>query len=327
MNNFQVFQTLFDQLEVPFLAGISNLVLAFSNYARAPIQAALILYVAIAGYTMLTGRGGSVGIMMQHVLKVALVAWFATDATAYTTWVQNFFLTQLPADLTQAVVQGNSGRVATNAAAFDILWKQAWMAGLSVWQRLSVADLGEEVVVVLFWAAAMVSVGIAFAIWLMSQIVLGLFIIVGPLMIGLALFGATKEVFTRWVGSLISSILLQVGILILLSLTIRVAAGLVVQIMAYNGSNMYEQLGLLCCGIIVFLLCGILAFQMPSWASSLAGGMSFHGGAVAYLLLMQMRGAGSAAGAAGTAISRGADGIRNRVRPSAPRAISSQRGS
>ena len=220
------------------------------------------------------------------------------------------------------MVQGNGGRAATNAAAFDIVWKQAWQAGLSVWQRLSVADLGEEIVVVLFWLAALVSVGIAFAIWLMSQIVLGLFIIVGPLMIGLALFGATKSIFQRWIGALISSVLLQVGILILLSLTIRTTAGLVVQIMTYNGSNVYEQLGLLLNGIIVFFLCGILAFQMPGWASSLAGGMAFHGGAVAYLLLRQMNSTTNTAVAA--AKQAGGD-IRSRIRPPAPRAISDRK--
>ena len=323
MNSFAIFQVLFDQLETPFLAGISALVASFSNYARAPIQAALILYIAITGYFMLTGHGTSLNTTMERILKLCLVAWFATDATAYTSWVQNFFLTQLPADLAQAVVQGNGGRVATNAAAFDIVWKQAWQAGLVVWQRLSVTDIGEEAVVIAFWLAAILSVGIAFAIWLMSQIVLGLFIIVGPLMIGLALFGATKSVFSRWIGALLSSMLLQVGILILLSLTIRTTAGLVVQILTYHGTNAYEQIGLLLNGIIVFLLCGILAFQMPSWASSLAGGMSFHGGALAYIMLTQMRGASSLAGRAGGAASKAATAIRNRVASPAPRSKSS----
>lgn len=322
MNSFAVFQTLFDQLETPFLAGVAGLVAAFADYARAPIQAALILYVAVSGYMLMIGQGGSGSAVMQKILKLCLVAWFATDATAYTTWVANFFMTQLPADLTQAIVQGNGGRVATSAAAFDILWKQSWMAGLSVWQRLSVADLGEEIVVVAFWIAAILSTGIAFAIWLMSQIVLALFIIVGPLMIALPLFGATREIFSRWIGALISSVLLQVGILILLSLTVRVTAGLIVQTMAYNGSNSYEQLGLLCNLIIVFLLCGILAIQMPAWASSLAGGMSFHGGAVAFLLLQRMNGTTNKAV---SAVSQAGTDIRNRIRPPAPRAISDKK--
>ena len=259
MNSFAIFQVLFDQLETPFLAGISALVASFSDYARAPLQAAFILYVAITGYKMMIGQGGSVTSTMQHLVKLIIAVWFATDATAYTTWVQNFFLTQLPNDLAQAVVQGNGGRAATNAAAFDIVWKQAWQAGLVVWQRLSVTDIGEEAVVLAFWLAAILSVGIAFAIWLMGQIVLRLFIIVGPLLIGLVLFDATKSIFSRWIGALLSSMLLQIGILILLSLTIRTTAGLVVQILTYHGTNAYEQIGLLLNGIIVFLLCGILA--------------------------------------------------------------------
>ena len=108
MNSFAVFQTLFDQLETPFLAGVSALVLAFANYARPPIQAALVLYVALVGYQLMTGHGGSAGAVMKHALKLAIVVWFATDATAYTTWVQNFFMSQLPGDLNRAGFVGGS---------------------------------------------------------------------------------------------------------------------------------------------------------------------------------------------------------------------------
>ena len=321
-----IFQTLFDQVETPLLAGVSGLVLSFSNYARAPIQAAMVLYVALTGWMMVQGKGGSSGQVLAHILKLALIAWFVTDATVYTTWVQNFFLTQLPADFSSAVVQGNNGQAVTSAGAFDIVWRQAWQAGLSVWQRLSVADLGEEIAVVLFWLFGIVAVGVAFAIWLKSQVVMGLYIIIGPLMIGLALFSATREIFARWISGLISTLFLQVGILILLALMLRVAAALVVQIMAYNGSNMYEQLGLLWGGVAVFVLLLILVWQMPAWASSLAGGMQFHAGAMALLLLSQVRGATGVVGATGSAMNRGADRIREGMRRPAQRSLSLRGG-
>lgn len=314
--SYVVFQTLYDQIEVPFLSSVAGLVQSFSDYARRPIQAAMVLYIVFVGLMMAGGKGGSANEVMTHTLKLALIAWFATDATAYSTWVQQFFLVSLPADLANAVVTRAGGTAAPTAWAFDMIWQHSWEAGWSAWKQLSVADLGEEIVVVLFWMAALISVGLAFAIWMMSQIVLALYIIIGPLLIGLALFSATRSIFARWIGGMVSSVLLQVGILILLALTLRTEAALVVQIPSTVGPNVYTGLNLLLSCIVVFLLCGLLAFQMPGWATSLAGGMQFHGGALALIMLTQIKGATGAISGAGGAIDKGISSLRGG--PSAP---------
>lgn len=315
---YVVFQTLYDQIQTPFIAGVTGLVASLSNYARQPVQVALVIYIAISGMVLAMGKGGSAGDTVTHLLKVAIVAWFATDATAYSTWVQQFFMTDLPNDLASAVVTGNGGAAGTTAWAFDMIWRHSWEAGWSVWKTLSVADLGEEIVVVLFWIAALLSVGIAFAIWMMSQIILALYIIIGPLVIVMVLFAPTRAITARWIGGILSSIFLQVGILILLTLTLRTEAGLVTQIPSTVGPNVYVGLNLLLACIAVFLLCGILAFQMPGWAASLAGGMQFHGGALALIMLTQMRGATSAISRTGGALNEGTDAVRRRLGAEAP---------
>ena len=45
---------------------------------------------------------------------------------------------------------------------------------------------------------------VAFAIWLISRVILALYIAIGPLLIGLALFPATRSIFEHWITALFS---------------------------------------------------------------------------------------------------------------------------
>ena len=118
-------------------------------------------------------------------MKLCIVAWFATNGSVYTTWVQNFFLTVLPDDIIQAIVTAGNGNATINANSFDTIWKQSFEAGLRVWRLLDYWDFGEEIVIVIFWAAALVACITAFVVWFLSHVILWLFIIIGPLVLGL----------------------------------------------------------------------------------------------------------------------------------------------
>jgi type IV secretory pathway VirB6-like protein len=49
-----------------------------------------------------------------------------------------------------------------------------------------------------------------------------LYIAIGPLLIGLALFPATRSIFERWIGSLISCVILQIATIVLLYIVLAV---------------------------------------------------------------------------------------------------------
>ncbi len=57
-------------------------------------------------------------------------------------------------------------------------------------------------IIVAFWIVAIVSTVVAFAIWLISRVILVLYIAIGPLLIGVALFPATRSIHERWIGAL-----------------------------------------------------------------------------------------------------------------------------
>ena len=65
-------------------------------------------------------------------------------------------------------------------------------------------------IIVAFWIVAIVSTVVAFAIGLISRVILALYIAIGPLLIGVALFPATRSMLERGIGSLVSCVILQI---------------------------------------------------------------------------------------------------------------------
>lgn len=258
--------------------------------------------------------------LVGRAIKFCVVAWFATNGSVYATWVTDFFLTVLPNDITAAVTAASSGSVTINANSFDAVWSQAFQAGLSVWKLLDYWDVGEEIVILVFWVAAMVACIVAFAIWFLSHVILGLFIAIGPLLLGLVLFPATKPIFERWIGAMISCVILQVVTVLLVTLTIQVETQIIQKIILYKGPNQFEQLRVLLSGMIFFIFSAIIAFQLPGFATALSGGLQFHTGAIARGVAASGRFAGQAAAATGRAadktIDRGVAALRQRIGPS-----------
>ena len=120
MNNLQVFQYLFDQIETPFLQSVGAMVNALISYAAAPLQTALVLYIAATGILMIRGQASEPASgLVGRAIRFCLVAWFATNGSVYTTWVQNFFLTVLPDDIIHAVVASGNGNAIISANSFE----------------------------------------------------------------------------------------------------------------------------------------------------------------------------------------------------------------
>ena len=331
MNTWQVFQFIFTSLETPLIASVSALVSALESYAAAPMQLALVIYVALTGLMVLRGHAGeALGGLVGRIVKLCIVAWFATNGTAYTTWVQDLFLTTLPNELATAVSNANGGG-AIGANSFDTIWIKAFAAGLAVWKMLNSWDVGEEIVVIIFWAASLLSCVVTFCIWLLSYIIMALFITIGPLLIGLVLFPATRSVFERWIGSIISCLILQVLVVILVTLTLHVESMVVAQVANYTGTNPYEQMQALLAAVIFFVFAAIIAFQIPGMATALAGGLHMHTGAIARATLGAATGGVASVGAriaqagkrADTAVNAGVRNIYQRIRPPTGGSLSS----
>ena len=277
---WQVFTYIVAQVETPLLDTVGSVVDAFLHYVRTPLQVALILHIALTGALFLYDQlEDAPGVVVRRLVLMSLVVWLITEGGAYQRYVQDLFFAILPGELTGVLTGGGVARAVT-ASSFDEVWMKAWRAGLEVWRMLGTLDLAEKFVVILFWFAAIAATALSFAIWLVSRLLLALSIALGPLLVGLVLFKATKPIFECWFGAMIASVLLQVTTVVLLFITLAVGNRIVGTVAAMGSTDPIAMLQVLLAGVLFFAVAGFVTLQLPAYAASLAGGLQFHTGAI-----------------------------------------------
>lgn len=282
MGNIQylVFTYLVGLIEAPFLTATIQVMNAFLAFVATPLKVALVLYVALTGILIIRGDISEAGTtIIGRVLKMALVVWVLTGSGVYQQYIYDFFFVTLPSSLSQAL-SSSSAPAVVNSSSFDQVWIKAWRGGLEVWRALGWQDVPEKLLVLLFWIAAIISTVFCFAIWLVSRIILALYIAIGPVLVGLALFPATRSIFERWIGAMISCVILQITTIVLLSITLTVEQRVVGEIVTIGSTDPMAMIQVMIGGVILFVLTGFVAFFLPSIASTLSGGLSFHTGAI-----------------------------------------------
>lgn len=278
---WQIFAYIVSQVETPLVAAVAEVLSAFLTFVTAPLRIALVLYIALTGLLIVRGEVSETGtILFGRILRMILVVWVVTGAGVYQRTVHDLFFSMLPNGLANALTSSGSVSV-ISAGSFDQVWLKAWRGGLEVWRTLGWSDIAEKAVVVLFWAVAILSTGFCFAIWLISRVILALYIALGPLLVPLVLFAATRAIFERWIGSLISCVILQVTTVVLLYIVLGVEQQVVGRIGIMGSVDPMGMLQVLLAGMIFFAVAAYVAFQLPAFAASLSGGLAFHTGALA----------------------------------------------
>lgn len=332
---FEIFAYIVSQVETPLISAVSEVFGAFLSYVAAPLKVALVLYIALTGLLIARGETTELGsVIIGRIIKFAIVVWLLTSSGAYQQWVYDFFFQALPNSLSGALT--SSGSIsAVSANSFDQVWIKAWRAGLETWRAAGYTEIGKHLCVILFWLAAIVSTVFCFAIWLISRVILALYIAIGPLLVGLVLFPATRAIFERWIGSLISCVILQVMTIVLLYIVLAVEQRVVGTIASMGVADSMTMIQVLLAGIIFFGVAAFVALQLPGVASALSGGLSFHTGGLVRSAQAALGSTGKsttdasgntsrqgrsgllgAANMAGRGISAGGRAVYQRIRPS-----------
>jgi type IV secretion system protein VirB6 len=267
--NWQIFGQLSGLIQPPVVAAAQNVVGTMISAVAGILQSVLAVYIAFTGYQMFTGHMAEpVRDVWLRIVKGAFVVFLLT-AGNYTTYVTNLVLTGIPQDISTAL--GGNG---VSATIFDHIWNIAFKGGLSVWSHANWYDFGIELLVVAYWFAAVIACVLCFAIWQSAQILLALFVAIGPLVCAMLLFNATRSVFERWIGALLGMLFLQVMVIVLLTVLVQAENSLLQG--ALTSTNVIAQMQGLFAPIIMFGIAALLVWQLPSAATALAGGMHFH---------------------------------------------------
>ncbi|MEM8772420.1 MAG: type IV secretion system protein [Pseudomonadota bacterium] len=197
------------------------------------LTGALTLYIAFYGFQLIVGRGSiSLTSLAPKVLLIGLVLAFATRWGAYQALFLNLFYGGAD-QLAVLLIDGGNGRAAAAASAFDRLdtalqniiriantWNEnsalpeADNLGAAQARSAAAAQAGalqdaqgvslprSAGAVNLLWFSAILLALSTVGVLIIAKILLGLLLAVGPVLVVLALFTATRGLFEGWLKTL-----------------------------------------------------------------------------------------------------------------------------
>jgi type IV secretion system protein VirB6 len=271
------FQNISDVFDTNLLAGITAVINNGLTWARPQVRAAATLFILISGWLVLTGRMDK-SVLAGRVLRIMAVAALLTSAGTFNTYVRDLFLDEIPSTVGAALTGGTTY---APAAQFDALWNATQrIAATMLAEATGWTQFGERLVIRALMLISFVALVVIFLMWVIARVVMGMVIALGPFLIGLYLFDATRPFVDRWVGKLVSLTLVQVSIGVMLQLLMTGFNSYVRTAQANPGGSLDEKMGALLqvgawywCGL---LLIGALTTVAYSIGGGLAGSFAPH---------------------------------------------------
>lgn len=241
--------------------------------ALAPVaNQMLTLYIILWGFAMYRG------LIQEPVLdaafrlmKVAIIMNLAISIGTYSGLIADN-LYALPEYLIGLI--GNGGTTADSKATLDKVFSDAMYASQSAYERADIFDNpGAFLVAAIIWVSALLSVGYAAFLIILSKVMIAVLLGIGPMFVICLMFDSTKKFFEAWLGlalnyALISALCIAV-IKFMFGMFADAAKG------ALDASKT-DEFGI--ASIASLLLMAIVSFlclmQVQNLASSLAGGIA-----------------------------------------------------
>jgi type IV secretion system protein VirB6 len=235
-----------------------------------PLRLCLVIYVAVYGVLMLTGRAqltyreaiGRLGTML-------FVYVLATNADVYTGFLERLFVNS-PAAIANVAV-GGGGATGQNAA-MDNFYNAGMDTGNKIWDRGHVAGPWSPFLAAIVVYAITLGVA-AYAAFLLAlaKVALAVLLILTPLFALLYLFGHTRRLFEGWLGQVIHFALVPILVYGVLGLILNIAQADLASLDENSEmATMKDVLNLALVGVVAILL----LTQVMWIAEGIAGGMT-----------------------------------------------------
>lgn len=287
-------------LDAWFLDGVPGAVQGALAWVRNPMRFAMGLYVIIQASAMLFGEASGRSVAMA-VVRAACVAAIL-ESPNYTRYVQDAFLTDLPAQMAAAL---NGPRIEANAARqFDVL-RDAMnnMTALVLVRAPGMfGSIDRGVAHVINWVGAG-GIGAMWLFWYVPRLLTGIVVCLGPFVMGAWLFKGTRFIAFGWLGKLVSLLALTLSASVLVRLLLSSITRRMLVIQANPGASidlMISNLGALA---LLMWFGALLMLVLPA-AITFGSGVGAATGAII----------GRMAGAAGAGIGAASAPVRAYLR-------------
>ena len=293
------------RMDAALAGSVDALISAMTTNMAGPIVMAAVVYYGVQGLKLANGDPEPLQGFWMQLIRVGVVIWLSTNLPAFNQWVRAIFFVGLPNALVAAIGTGTTATtVNATAAIFDGIWNQVWVVVGTSWVQAGLSVTGIIAGLSGFLTALICGLGLCIMalVYVSARMVLAVLVCMAPILIGCAMFQATRPIFERAVGKAISLMLLQAMGLIILQILLLgdqwLMAQVTTQILTSIGganalfSDALQGLAALC----VWFLAGAFAmWNLPAIAYSIGGGIAGNAG-TSLLTMALMRGIGGGGG-------------------------------
>lgn len=319
-----IFERTATELDTSLIEGMGVAVSAGLAWAAPQLKTGLMLYVAGFGLLMMYGRVDK-GTFMTAIVR-ALAVTAILKASNYDYYVRDLFFTDLPNAIAAAM---DGPRVTVNSAdQFDRMWSavmhySAFINGqASGWD-----DIVNRSIVWGLAGANLIALGVCFGMWYIARGFMAIIICIGPWLIILYLWDATRGWVNEWIGKLVGFVVLQLAASILLRIVLSILNGRLKAMNDNPGLSIDEMIANAAGLTGIFWIMALIMFVLPSFVAigsgagagvAMASGIvgSFGGsvaGAAATVGGLAVKGGAAAGKALGGATGSAPSAARNRI--------------
>jgi type IV secretion system protein VirB6 len=261
----------------PLLVQVDAAVIGFYLAAAGRVAAATVnpFRTMVTIYILLWGLAFWRGLINEplsdgvaRLFRVVLIGTVALAAGIYGARVASF-LYNTPGQLASTVM---GGAVAPEAV-MDASINKGNDIALAFMSLVSIVDIGGSIAAVLsaliVWLFTAVLVLYGTALILLSKVILGLVIAVGPLFIALLLFDSTKRFFEGWLGQALNYLFVYALVVAAINIMFALWAPQLQYALDNNSGGFKVLLPMIIVGGASF----VILMQIPALASGLAGGV------------------------------------------------------
>lgn len=220
LTGYNTFQYIYQAYSDGISSGISSVVSKTLSAAQLPLNAMLVIFVAVLGYATLTGRM-NYGDGVNRIIRMAFVVLFVTSASVYSQYVVSLFTTGLPSFFAQHIAGASVG---TNpGGSFDAIMTAMWIKATKVWESApwGFKAIYDGLLIVLALGIVGCALVLMFAVFLVVQTLIGVVVAVGPLVILGYLFDYTKKIVDGWIDVLVTLSIVTLGVDVVLELLLK----------------------------------------------------------------------------------------------------------